>query len=178
MVHKTRIIASAHKAVDHVVGLGQVPWVLFALTNCYNNLQCIQFMQICFRSRYLEITVWPDWAIYWTLGKHLSQSPLFLGNFCKGVKIYHISSEIILGNFYKHLAIFVWSHCLRAGWHCLLTWISLASIPATFSKSGTQEDVRDGLEVWLIAVLVGPNWQGNCSQCADFLPSIVCSTPA
>ena len=30
----------------------------------------------------------------------------FLGNFCKGVKIYHFSSEIILGNFYRHLAIF------------------------------------------------------------------------
>ena len=42
---------------------------------------------------------------------NLSQSPLFLGNFCKGVKIYHISSEIIFGNFHRHLAIFVWSHC-------------------------------------------------------------------
>ena len=26
---------------------------------------------------------------------NLSKSPTFLGNFCKGVKIYHISSEII-----------------------------------------------------------------------------------
>ena len=49
--------------------------------------------------------VWPDWAIYWTLGNflkplatiNLPKSPTFLGNFCKGVKIYHISSEIILG---------------------------------------------------------------------------------
>ena len=31
--------------------------------------------------------------------------PTFLGNFCKGVKIYHFSSEIFLGNFYRHLAI-------------------------------------------------------------------------
>ena len=30
----------------------------------------------------------------------------FLGNFCKCVKIYHFSSEMILGNFYRHLAIF------------------------------------------------------------------------
>ena len=37
----------------------------------------------------------------------------FLGNFCKGVKIIHFSSEIILGNFYRHLAIFIWSH-----WTC------------------------------------------------------------
>ena len=43
--------------------------------------------------------------IYWTLGKflkplatiNLSKSPTFLGNFCKGVKIYHFSIEIIFG---------------------------------------------------------------------------------
>ena len=48
-------------------------------------------------------TVWPDWAIYWTLGKflkplatiYLPKSPTFLVNFCKGVKIYHFSSELI-----------------------------------------------------------------------------------
>ena len=50
-----------------------------------------------------SVIVWPDWAIYWTLGKflkplatiNLSKSPAFLGNFCKGVKIYQFSSEII-----------------------------------------------------------------------------------
>ena len=30
----------------------------------------------------------------------------FLGNFCKGVKFCHFSSEIILGTFYRHLATF------------------------------------------------------------------------
>ena len=48
-------------------------------------------------------TVWPDWAIYWTLGKflkplatiYLPKSPTFLVNFCKGVKIYHFSSKLI-----------------------------------------------------------------------------------
>ena len=38
--------------------------------------------------------VWPDWTIYWTLGNflkplatiNLPKSPIFLGNFCKGVK--------------------------------------------------------------------------------------------
>ena len=47
--------------------------------------------------------VWPDWSTYWTLGnflKHLGtinlpKSPAFFVNFCKGVKIYHFSSEII-----------------------------------------------------------------------------------
>ena len=63
--------------------------------------------------------MWPDWAIYLTLGKflkplaiiNLPKSPTFLGNFCKEVKIYHFSSEIILGNFYRYLAIFFWSLC-------------------------------------------------------------------
>ena len=53
-------------------------------------------------------------AIYWTLGNflkplaaiNLPRSPTFLGNFCKGVEIYHFSSEIILDSFYRHLAIF------------------------------------------------------------------------
>ena len=52
-----------------------------------------------------EGSVWPGWAIYWTLGHslkplaaiNLPKSPTFLGIFCKGVKIYHFSSEIIFG---------------------------------------------------------------------------------
>ena len=41
---------------------------------------------------------------------NLPQSPPFFGNFCKGVKIYHFSSETIFGHFYRHLVIFIWSH--------------------------------------------------------------------
>ena len=56
------------------------------------------------------------WAIFWkplsTI--NLSKSPTFLGNFRKGVKIYHFSIEINLGNFYRHLATFYWSHCIWA----------------------------------------------------------------
>ena len=37
---------------------------------------------------------------------NLPKSPTFLGNFCKDVKIYNFSSEIIFGHFYRHLAIF------------------------------------------------------------------------
>ena len=41
------------------------------------------------------LSVWTDWAIYWTLGNFLmplatinvSKSPTFLGNFCKVVEI-------------------------------------------------------------------------------------------
>ena len=42
----------------------------------------------------------------------LPKMPTLLSNFCKGVKINHFSREIILGNFYRHLGIFIWSH-----WH-------------------------------------------------------------
>ena len=72
----------------------------------------------CFCSQ----SVWPDWAIYRSFGKflkpfatiNLPKSPTFSGNFCKGVKIYHFSNEIILGNFCRHLAIFFWSYWSRS----------------------------------------------------------------
>ena len=65
--------------------------------------------------------VWPDWAMYWTLGNfskplaaiNLPKSPTFLCNFCKGVKTLNFSSEIIFGHLYRHLATFYWSHCRR-----------------------------------------------------------------
>ena len=52
-----------------------------------------------------SLPVCPDWAIYWTLGNflkplatiNLPQSPPILGNFCKGIKIIHFSSETIFG---------------------------------------------------------------------------------
>ena len=50
-------------------------------------------------------TVWPDWAIFCTLGYFLTplatinlpKSTTFLAIFCKGVKIYNFSFEIIFG---------------------------------------------------------------------------------
>ena len=62
--------------------------------------------------------MWPDWAIYWTLGNfakpltaiNLHKSSVFLGNFCKGVKIFNFSSGIIFGQLYRHLVTFYWSH--------------------------------------------------------------------
>ena len=55
------------------------------------------------RTRVSRLGEQSDWAIYWTLGNflkplttiNLSKSPTFLSIFCKGVKIYHFSSEII-----------------------------------------------------------------------------------
>ena len=59
-------------------------------------------------------TVWPDWAICWTLGNflkslatiNLSKSPTFLGNFVKVLKSIIFLVKSFLGNFYGHLAIF------------------------------------------------------------------------
>ena len=58
-------------------------------------------------SRYLQLmlSAWPDLAIFCTLGDFLKplatinllKSPTALGNFCKVVKIYHYSREIIFG---------------------------------------------------------------------------------
>ena len=47
--------------------------------------------------------VWPDWVIYSTLGDLtkpvatiiLAKLPKFVGNFCKGVKLFHFSGRII-----------------------------------------------------------------------------------
>ena len=76
-------------------------------------------------------SVWPDWAIYWTLGKflkplatiNLPKSPTFLGNFCKRVKIYHFSSEIIFGqllqifgDFYLVTLLVLNIHSMACGW--------------------------------------------------------------
>ena len=62
-------------------------------------------------------TVWPDWAIYWTLGNfskpiatiNLPKSPTLLGNFCKGIKIFNFSSDSSENNFWATLVIFFWS---------------------------------------------------------------------
>ena len=61
------------------------------------------FRNITLNTNGLLETVRPDSAIYWTLEKflkpletiNLNKSHTFLGNFCKDIKIYHFSSEII-----------------------------------------------------------------------------------
>ena len=64
------------------------------------------------------LAVWPDWAIYWTLGYFLKplakinspKSPTFWSIFCKGIKTYHFSNEMILGQPLKTFGNFFWSH--------------------------------------------------------------------
>ena len=62
--------------------------------------------------------MWPDWAIFSTLGNHskpvptiiLPKSPTLLGNFCKGVKIIHFSSEIIFRETFIDFWRFLFGH--------------------------------------------------------------------
>ena len=59
-----------------------------------------------------------DWAIYWNLGNFskpiatisLPKSPTFFGNFCKGVKIIHFSSETIFGKNFIDIWRFLSGH--------------------------------------------------------------------
>ena len=74
--------------------------------------------------------VWPDLAIYWTLGNfsnpfetmNLPKFPIFLGNFCNSIKIFNFYSEIILGNFYRHLQLFT-GHTTCVGRVRKMHWI-------------------------------------------------------
>ena len=57
------------------------------------------------------------WANFQSLWQQLICPNLtFLSISCKSVKIFNFSCEIILGNFYRHLATFVLSHWLWAKW--------------------------------------------------------------
>ena len=68
----------------------------------------------------LIVAVWLDWVIYCTLGNFskpiariiFPKLPTYSSNFCKVVKIFNFSSEIFLGNFYRHLATFYLSNWL------------------------------------------------------------------
>ena len=68
-------------------------------------------------------------GVFCTLGNFLKpladiklpKSPTFLGNFCKGVKSF-------LGNFYRHLAIFFWSHSLSMSFSLYLLPFSILQI--------------------------------------------------
>ena len=61
----------------------------------------ISFWPIFCKTSYLG-TVWPDLATLGNFSKplaaiNLPKSPTFIGNFCKGVKIFNFSNEVIFG---------------------------------------------------------------------------------
>ena len=74
-----------------------------------------QTKYLIFRLWKLEVRVspvWPDWAIYCTLGNFskpvatfiLPKFTTFFDNFRKVLKIFNFPSEIILGNFYRDIS--------------------------------------------------------------------------
>ena len=87
----------------------------------------------CFEPKWAAFdmqAVWPDLAIYWTLGNflmplatiNLPKSPTVLGNFCIGAKIFNFSSEIISGQLLWTFGDFLWSHCMQVAWSCINHW--------------------------------------------------------
>ena len=92
--------------------------------------------------------MWPDWAIYWTLGFfskplatiNLPQSPT-IDNFCKGVQNLILQVKLLLGTFYRHLAIFYWSH-----WRYLMSVLSKGA----FTKKLQSIHVRACQMWWMI----------------------------
>ena len=125
-----------HFETCYKVGRYHVPALIYILTNIHHLFlvlnSSINFIIYCcvgkeFRRKLVALfckksvwkVVWPDWAIYLTLGNFskpqatiiFPTTPTFLGNFCKGVKICNLSSEIIFGQLLQTFGDFYWSHC-------------------------------------------------------------------
>ena len=77
---------------------------------------------------------------------NLPKSPTFLGNFCKGVKIYHFSSEIIFGQLLQTFGNFFWSTVpeLRENRYKHLAALDLIRISA--EKSRTEVNSKLGFD--------------------------------
>ena len=118
-------------------------------------------------------SVWPDWAIYWTLGNflkplvtiNLPTSLTFLSNFCKGVKIFHFSGEIIFGQlidiwllFTGHTEVnqningsyYIGKHCLQ-----FILYIKVECQPTLLATMQSFGPIRRGI-ITIIVVL----WYG------------------
>ena len=105
-------------------------------THWYRATLILQIHEFCKIAGQLA-TAWPDLAIYWTFGNFLkalaaidwSKSSSFFGKFCKGAKIYHFSSEIIL----KQL---LWTF----GDFFLVTWLATVYLRTSiFSESSGRQ---------------------------------------
>ena len=79
------------------------------------------------------VPVWPDWAIFCTLGNffkplatiYLPKSLTFLGNFCKVIKIYHFSCEIIFGQLLQMFGDFYLVTLIATSILFYLNWIRM-----------------------------------------------------
>ena len=71
------------------------------------HLQCDQIEQF--------IALWVTFQSLWQQ-LFCPNCPYFWGIFCKDVKIFHFLFISFLGNFYRHLATFYWSHRPLTTW--------------------------------------------------------------
>ena len=117
-------------------------------------------------------TVWLDWVIYWTLGKflkplatiNLPKSLTFLGKFVKVAKSIIFLVPSFLENFYRHLAIFFWSHCCWMSFDVIiflyfllwaaikpLSFMQITNFPKTFCRHTPLIWVMIGLQAPLLS---------------------------
>ena len=89
-----------------------------------NQKQCDQIGQF--------ITLWATFQSPWQQ-LFCPNCHHILGNFCKFVKIFHFTSQILLGNFYRHLATFYWSHWSKVIHIGTLSKINEGIVLITFS---------------------------------------------
>ena len=112
----SQVICSMHHVLQHF--LRAMNFLQF-----YNFFSCDKYRrQILNRTADDTWAVWPDWVNYCTLGNFskpmatiiLPKLPTLLGNFLKMTKSFMFPVESFLGNFYRHLVTFYWSHCTSA----------------------------------------------------------------
>ena len=86
----------------------RVEWILYSEIKHSDWMLQVMWLVLANQTALLQsraVPVWPDSAIFWTLGNflkplakiNLAQSSPFLGNYCKGVEIIHFSGETIFG---------------------------------------------------------------------------------
>ena len=66
----------------------------------------------------------------------LPKLPTFLGNFCKGVKIFHVSCVIIFGKLLYTFATFYWSHLKLFSYYIFHSGIQIATVEGGIRDCG------------------------------------------
>ena len=111
------------------------------------------------------------WATFHSLWQQLicPHLPHSEAIFCKGVKIYHFSSEIILGNFFRHLAIFS-GHTSGVGgkWTKAVSkkWFSFLVVGGGYSRSSffSNHRRRRLRFVFIVEIVCDNNIGSQCEQ--------------
>ena len=98
--------------------LGKCKCIYHILQSSFEIILFLTARLMACRQELVVDSVWPDWAIYCTLGNFLKsvatiilpELPTFLGSFCKGVKRFHFSSEMIFGQLFTVIWVLFTGH--------------------------------------------------------------------